>query len=503
MIASIDLGLFSVPQEILVNVTPREVRVALLENAVLQEVHIERSIQHSVVGNIYKGRIKRLLPGIQAAFIELGFNRPAFLHLSDLASNSAVKNATDIQDVLHVGQDLILQVYKNALGSKGPRLTTEITLPSRYLVLTPGVFDIALSQKITDAAERERLLKMLTPGPHGGFIFRTAAEGISAAEIEADSDFLNQVWTEALERAQQKKSNVLIYQDIPIALRMLRDTVGYQVERIRVDERVTYQAMQNYAEKYVPALTKRIELYTLPRPIFDIAGTEDALQQALERKINLASGAYLIFDQTEAMTTIDVNSGSNVGRRSLEETIWKINAEAVKTIAHQIRLRNLGGIIIIDFIDMQEQSQKNRLLEALKQALQKDSAKIQITEVSSLGLVQLTRKRVSESIEHILCVSCPLCQKRGSIKSRETVCYDIFREVKRIAQNFPWPGFLILAAQTVVDYLLQYEADMLTALEAELNKPIQLKVESLYTQEQYNILPYTKNSANVSPDEKQ
>ncbi len=481
-------------EEILVNVTPREVRVALLENGVLQELHIERSLHQGLLGNIYKGKINRLLPGIQAAFVDIGLERSGFLHISDLSEyehliGQSGNATTDIRTILHLGQELLVQVYKDPLGSKGARLTTLYTIPSRYLVLTPGISQIAVSQKISDEVERERLLNLITPGEQGGYIFRTAAEGTTEAELTTDKEFLTTLWEEVSKRARKAKAGQMVYAEIPIVLRVLRDLAGYQIERIRVDNQTAMLEMKDFASRYVPALAERIEYYVDSRPIFDIYSVEDELQKALQRKVYLKSGGHLVFDQTEAMTTIDVNTGSYLGHGNLEQTIFKTNLEAVEAIARQVRLRNLGGIIIIDFIDMVDPVHKAHLIQSLNNALAKDSVRTEVSELTSLGLVQMTRKRTRESLEHILCVPCPLCQRRGSIKSYVTVCYEIFRELKRIAGSYQWGGFLVMASQELVNFLLDEESAMLADLETQLGKPIKLRVESSYHQEHYDILP--------------
>ncbi len=476
-------------EEILINVTPREVRVALLENGSLQEVYIERGLHQGLLGNIYRGKVNRLLPGIQAAFVDIGLDRAAFLHVKDIHPDPL---SVDIRDLIQPGQELLVQVYKNPIGSKGARLTTQFTIPSRYLVLTPNARQIAISQKITDEDERERLLGMLTPSSEGGYIFRTAALSVSSAEIEADKAFLSSLWVNVLERAKNAKHGEVVYEEIPIILRVLRDLAGYQIERIRVDQCDAANQMREFAERYVPSLVNRIEYYAGDRPIFDIYSVEDELQKALLRKVYLKSGGYLIFDQTEAMTTIDVNTGSYVGHGKIEETIFKTNLEAVDVIARQVRLRNLGGIIIIDFIDMIDDLHKTHLMETLSKALAKDSVRTEISEISSLGLVQMTRKRTRESLEHILCITCPLCQRRGSIKSLETICYDIIRELKRVSEHYPWAGFLVVATDAIVQCLLEEESTMLADLEAQLARPIRLQVDSSYMQEQYDILPLSE-----------
>jgi ribonuclease G len=484
-------------EEILVNVTPREVRVALLENGVLQEIHIERSLHQGLLGNIYKGKINRLLPGIQAAFVDIGLERSAFLHISDLTEyenliSQAGNTPLDIRNILYMGQELLVQVYKDPLGSKGARLTTLYTIPSRYLVLTPGISQIAVSQKITNETERERLATLITPSKQGGYIFRTAAEGATETELGTDKEFLNTLWLEVTERARKAKAGEMIYAEIPIVLRALRDLAGYNIERIRVDSLSATTEMKKFALRYVPTLAERIEHYVDDRPIFDIYSVEDELQKALQRKVYLKSGGHLIFDQTEAMTTIDVNTGSYVGHANLEQTIFKTNLEAVESIARHVRLRNLGGIIIIDFIDMVDPMHKTHLIQSLKTALAKDSVRTEVSELTSLGLVQMTRKRTRESLEHVLCVSCPLCQRRGSIKSYATVCYEIFRELKRVSQNYPWAEFLVIASQDTVNFLLDEESTMLADLEAQLGKPIKLRVEPSYTQEHFDILPVSE-----------
>jgi ribonuclease G len=490
-------------QEILVNVTPREVRVALLESGVLQEIYIERSVHQGLIGNIYKGRVSRLLPGIQAAFVDIGLDRSAFLHIADMHNTDRageivadMANA-DIRNFLSAGQELLVQVYKEPLGSKGARLTTQFSIPSRYLVLTHGIFQNVVSQKITDEAERARLLAMLTPGPHGGYIFRTLAEGVTEAELAIDKKFLDALWMEVETNCRQSKAIVRVYEEIPIVLRVLRDLVGYSQAKIQVDDLATVEQMRAYARQYMPALAENISFYDLPQPIFDSYFIEEELQKALERKVPLASGGHLVFDQTEAMTTVDVNTGSYIGQHNLEQTIFKTNLEAVDVIARQVRLRNLGGIIIIDFIDMTDPLHQEQLLSALNTALAHDSVKTQVSEISSLGLVQMTRKRTHESVEHILCEACPTCQSRGTVKSLQTVCYEIFRELKRAAYRYPWGGFVVCAAAEVVAELLNEEAAMLEALETEVSKPIRLQTDNFYGRERFNILPMPDKERNL------
>lgn len=475
-------------EEILINVTPREVRIALLENGALQEVYVERSLNQGIVGNIYKGKIIRLLPGIQAAFIDIGLDRSGFLHLKDLKDYEE-DDGKDIRDFLQVGQEILVQVCKDPLGSKGARLSAKFAIPSRYLVFTPNLFQLSVSQKINNEEERARLMALLKPGDAGGYIFRTSAEGARQAEIEQDKEFLDVIWNEIQQKAKKSKVGGLVYEEIPILLRVLRDFADKNIKRIQIDQEIAELQMKEFARRYIPALIDRIELYADERPIFDLYSIEDEIQKALQRKVFLKSGGYLVIDQTEAMTTIDVNTGSYTGHSNLEQTIFKTNLEACEAIARQMRIRNLGGIIIIDFIDMEELKHRDQLLQLFKNMLAKDYARTELSELSSLGLVQLTRKRTRESLEHILCVGCPMCQRRGFIKSLATIAYEVFRDLKRNAHVFPWSGFLIIVSQSLADYLLDEESMQLAEVESQLGKPIKLRVEASYAQENYDILP--------------
>lgn len=484
-------------EEILVNVTSREIRVAILDTGVLQEIHIERKEYRGIVGNIYKGRIIRLLPGIQAAFVDIGLERSAFLHLKNVVSDEESDiSQLDIRDFLQVGKAVLVQVIKDQLGTKGARLTTHISFPSRYLVFVPGSKQISVSQKIINEEERERLLALIST-EEGGYIFRTAARGISAADILNEKQFLTSLWKEIQDKSREIKPGHLVYEEISMLLRVIRDLAAYKTNRIRVDNAKAVTEMKLFAQRYVPHLVDRIEYYSNARPIFDIYSIEAELQKTLERKVLLKSGGYVVFDQTEAMTTIDVNTGSYLGHGNPEQTIFKTNLEAAETIARQVRLRNLGGIIIIDFIDMDNPLHKAKLLDLFKEALAKDNAYTEISELSSLGLVQMTRKRSRESIEHILCVPCPCCRRRGYIKSIETVVYEILREVKRLGELYQWPGFLVLASQGVIDCLIGENSNTLGEIEYQLSRPIQLRIEPSYNQEKYDILPLQEHSKSV------
>lgn len=405
--------------ELLINVTPRETRVALVENGVLQELYLERASCQGLVGNIYKGRVCRVLPGMQAAFVEIGLERAAFLHASDICLLETEglppkERCNDaIQDLVREGQDILVQVIKDPLGTKGARLTTQVSIPSRYLVFMPRCETVGISQKIEGEEERQRLKALMSTFMEthecGGYIARTAAEGVSQEMLEAEMSFLCRLWKSIQERAASAPPRSMVHEDLRLVPRSLRDLVGPDLEKVRVDSRETYNRALEFSRKFIPEVAERLEYYPGERPIFDLYNIEDELDKALQRKVQLKSGGHLVFDQTEAMTTIDVNTGAFVGHRTLEETIFKTNLEATQAIARQLRLRNLGGIIIIDFIDMTEEDHKRQVLQALERYLEKDHARSHVSDVSALGLVQMTRKRTRESLEHLLCEACPTC----------------------------------------------------------------------------------------------
>jgi ribonuclease G len=482
-----------VSEEILINVTPPETRVAVVENGVVQEIIIERAERCGLVGNIYRGRVVRVLPGMQAAFVDIGLERAAFLHASDIIGDEGEPRGEHINELVREGDDLVVQVVKDPLGTKGARLTTNISLASRYLVCMPALASTGVSQKIEDDEERRRLRDILTRyaeshAGQGGFIARTAAEGVSEESLVKDMEFLAKLWRGVRERCLQASQIGLIHDDLPLALRALRDLVTPEVERVRIDSRVTVEKAIPFAAKYIPEIKDRIEHYQGERPLFDLYGVEEEIKKALSRKVSLKSGGHLVIDQTEAMTTIDVNTGAFVGHRNLEETIFKTNLEAAQAICRQLRLRNLGGIIIIDFIDMTEEEHKRQVMRALEKCLARDHAKTHITEVSTLGLVEMTRKRTRESLEHVLCEPCPCCGGRGSLKTAETTCYEIFREILRESRQFEVETLLVLASQEVVDRLLDEESAHLAELEEFIGRPIRLQAETLYTQEQYDVV---------------
>ena len=478
-------------KEILINITPQETRVAILENGMLHELYIERRRNKGLVGNVYRGKVVRVLPGMDAAFIDAGLDKAAFLHVSDIADHDEQGNGQrPINQILHEGQDIMVQVIKDPMGTKGARLTTNVTIPSRYLVFMPNTDIIGVSSRIDNEEVRERLRQLIAEQPDRnegvGYIIRTAAEIATEASIASDIRYLNRVWEEI--RTSDVKPGQVVHKDLPLYLRVIRDMVDESLEEILVDSRDTCSAMKEFCDKYVPEVAGLIQHYRGERPIFDLHAVEDEIQKALNKKVHLKSGGYLIIDQTEAMTTIDVNTGAYVGSRNLEETIFKTNLEAAQAIARQLRLRNLGGIIILDFIDMQLEDHKRLVMRALEKALERDHARTQVCEVSPLGLIEMTRKRTRESLEHVLCEECPTCEGRGTVKTAETVCYEIFREILREARQFDARELLVLASQEVVDLLVDEESSSLAELEDFIEAPIKLQVEAMYTQQQYDVV---------------
>ena len=484
--------------ELLINVTPSETRVAMIEAGVLQEIHVEREARRGIVGNIYKGRVSRVLPGMQAAFIDIGLDKAAFLHASDIVPHTECVSENekrqfqvrDISQLVHQGQDLVVQVVKDPLGTKGARLTTDITLPSRYLVFMPGASHVGVSQRIESEKERNRLKNTVSDycDEFGGFIIRTAAEGASEAEISQDAAFLKRLWHKVIERRKKSKTKSMLYGELGLDQRILRDFVGTELDLIRVDSKLAFEKLKQFTTEFVPELTKKLEYYSGDKPIFDMYETENEIQRALDRKVELKSGGYLIIDQTEAMTTVDINTGAFVGRRNLEETIFNTNIEATQAIARQLRLRNLGGIIIIDFIDMLSEEHRRRVLQSLGSALEKDRVKTNINGFTQLGLVEMTRKRTRESIEHILCGQCPTCEGRGAVKTVESVCYEILREITRVNRAYDSDKFVVYAAVAVADALEGEESHALAELELFIGKQVKIQAEPLYIQEQFDVV---------------
>jgi len=488
--------------EILVNVAPTETRDALIENGVLQEVYIERAQNKGFVGNIYKGRVVRVLPGMQAAFVDIGQARAGFIHVNDLIPKDDTleekfeNKEPDIRHYVREGQELVVQVVKDPISTKGARLTAHLSVSARYLVYMPHADHIGVSVRIENETERLRLktaVKALANEYQeefnvGGFIVRTAAESVHADDFRADIPFVFRVWQKVEESIKTAPVPSIVYEDMPLYMRTIRDLMRPNIEKVRIDSREAFQLMQNFAKHYAPEIGSKLEHYPGERPIFDLYGVEGELQKALEVSVGLKSGGTVLIEQTEAMTTIDVNTGAFVGHRNLEETIFKTNLEAAGTISRQIRLRNIGGIIILDFIDMKDVEHQRQVLRTLEKHLERDRVKTNITGVSELGLVEMTRKRTRESLTQMLCEPCVVCNGRGKVKSAETVCYEIFREILREARAYDREHFVVLASQVVIDRLLDEESANVADLELFIKGSIRFQVESIYPQEQFDIL---------------
>jgi len=482
-----------VNDEILINVTPQETRVAVMQQGIVQQLHIERGSHLGIVSNVYVGRVKRVLPGMQSAFIDIGLERSAFLHVADIWENRNNSDAAKpIEKMLYEGQGLLVQVIKDSIGSKGARLSTQISIAGRLLVFLPQESHIGVSQRIENETEREllrtKLQQLLPDNSSGGYIIRTMAESATDKELLADMEYLNKLWIKLQEQAKTSTAPFLLYQELNISLCVLRDFVNEGTTRILVDSRETYQRMAAFAQDFISSAMSRLEHYVGERSLFDLYGVEEEIERALSRRVNLKSGGYIIIDQTEALTTVDVNTGGFVGSRNFDDTIFKTNLDAAQVIARQLRLRNLGGIIICDFIDMSNQGHRDAVLEEFKKSLANDHTRITVNGFSALGLVEMTRKRTRESLAHILCESCPTCDGRGEVKTAQTICYEIVREIMREARQFNAREYRILASQLVIDLFLDEESQSLAQLSDLIGKPVSLQVENLYSQEQYDII---------------
>ncbi len=483
-------------EDILINITPQETRVALIQQGAVQELHVERTLSRGITGNIYLGKVARVLPGMQSAFIDIGLERAAFLHVADIweARSQENQGATPkpIEKLLFDGQSVMVQVIKDPIGTKGARLSTQISIAGRMLVFLPQDSHIGISQRIEKEAEREqlkaRVQKLLPPDEKGGFIIRTMAEDASESDLQMDIDYLRKTWAAIQLEAKTRPAPSLLYQDLSLAQRVLRDFVNEETCTIQIDSRENFQKLQQFGSTYTPSVLAKLVHYTGERPLFDLYAVEEEIQRALGRRVDLKSGGYLIIDQTEAMTTIDVNTGSYVSGRNFDDTIFKTNLEAAHAIARQLRLRNLGGIIILDFIDMENAEHRNAVLAELNKALAKDRTKVSVSPFSALGLVEMTRKRTRESLAHVLCEICPACGGKGQVKTARTICYEILRELLREAKQFNPREFRILASQVVIDMFLEEESPHLAMLSDFIGKPISLQVEGLYHQEQYDII---------------
>ncbi len=500
----------SLHKEIIINASPQETRVALLENKMLSELYIEYVKDRRVAGSIYKGRVVRVLPGMQAAFVDIGLEKAAFLYVSDVKSSARdyaelfgveaepdeedpfprARVLTPIEDLLQEGQEIVVQVSKEPLGRKGARITQYVSLPGRNVVHLPDVTHIGVSRRITDEEERVRLRELVAGlrSGTGGYIVRTAAEGCSAAELEPEVEFLGKLWEEIQRRSARAPAPSLIHSDLDVTFRSIRDLYTPDVQRVVVDSPEEYRKLLDFVGRYVPQARPAVELYTRPEPIFDFYGVELEIAKALERKVWLKSGGYIVIEMTEALTAIDVNTGSYVGKRNLEETILRTNLEAAREIAYQLRLRNIGGIIIIDLIDMEVEENRRKVFEAFESELKKDRAKTNLLEISSLGLIEMTRKRVRENLGRSLCEPCPYCEGRGYVRSRSTVVYDIFRELRRRRATLSGEEVVVLAHPDVVGYLLEEERGSLEDLERSLGRRIAVRSRPDYHQEDFEVL---------------
>lgn len=483
-------------EDLLVNITPQETRVALILQGAVQELHIERTSSRGRAGNIYLGKVVRVLPGMQSAFIDIGLERAAFLHVADIwearQTDGSTAPAVPIEKLLFDGQSILVQVVKDPIGTKGARLSTQISIAGRMLVYLPQDSHIGISQRIENEAERislkEKLQKLVPEEEKGGFIIRTMAEDASEADLTMDVSYLRKTWNNISLQAKKVAPPSLLYQDLSLAQRVLRDFVNDETATIQIDSRENFSKLTEFANDYTPSVLPKMAHYTGERPLFDLYSVEAEIERALGKRVDLKSGGYLIIEQTEAMTTIDVNTGSYVNGRNFDDTIFKTNLEAAHAIVRQLRLRNLGGIIILDFIDMENLEHRESVLAELKKAMSRDRTKVTVSEFSALGLVEMTRKRTRESLAHVLCEICPACTGKGQVKTARTIAYEILRELLREAKQFNPREFRILASQLVIDLFLEEESQHLAMLGDFIGKPISLQVESTFHQEQYDVI---------------
>ena len=488
-------------EELLLSVTPQETRVAIIINGVLREILIERQRTRGLVGNIYRGRVARVLPGMQAAFVDIGLQRTAFLHAADAVPkidnrvSQGVDGGTvpDIKRLVREGDTVVVQVLKDPLGSKGARVTTQLSIASRYLVLLPGSSRVGISQRITQPSERKRLTQQVTElftqlDVKAGFIVRTVADGASVESLKSDLLFLVRSWKVIRERLNSNDVG-LLHEDLPLTLRTARDLVTEETTRIRVDDQATVEALCDFAREFLPQTSCRIEYYSGAQPIFYLFGVEEGIQQALATTVQLQSGGTLVLEQTESMTTIDVNTGGYVGRHNLEETLFRTNLEAVSAIARELRLRNIGGIIIVDFIDMEETEHRHDLVRVLTEALHRDGVGVQVADMSDFGLVQIVRKRSRPSLERAMTEACTACEGYGFQKTAQTVCYEIFRELMRQSRANHFQAYTVLGSPPVIDMLLDEEAGALADLQDLIQGVVHLQVDTLLGRGSYDVVP--------------
>ena len=503
------------PNLLVINADGPETRVALIENGQVVEIYIERRRERGIVGNIYKGKVVRVLPGMQAAFVDIGTDKAAFLYVADVrGAPEDVKSlfvddddeqrerraqserhddgdrGARIEDLLKAGQDVLVQIAKAPIGTKGSRSTSYISLPGRNLVFMPTVDHVGISRRIASDKERKRLRAIVDSmrPPGTGFIVRTVAESVSETELRSDMEFLIKLWNSIVKRSETAKAPALLYNDLDLLLRTVRDLFTPDVEKLIIDSKPEYERLLKFTNAFMPEYTTKIELYENREPIFDGYGIELEIDRALERKVYLKSGGSLIVDQGEALTTIDVNTGRFVGKRNLEETITKTNLEACKEVADQLRLRNMGGIIIIDFIDMIDPEHRRQVLRTLEKSLARDHAKTTVYDFSPLGLVEMTRKRTVESLQRQISEPCHECGGRGTLKTAETVTYEVFREITRAVRQFEAARLLVIASPKVVARITEEESPAVAELEEFLGKTIRFQADEQYTQEQFDVV---------------
>lgn len=533
--------------QLVVNVTSYETRVALLEGNVVSEVYIERHRDRGIVGDIYLGRVQRVLPGMQAAFVEIGHERAAFLYVGDVvppeepldeeeaeghahaegeddAERPAERPAEEkvdklpphkrkrqahrerrIEELLRQGQEVLVQVTKDAIGTKGPRVTCNVSLPGRHVVYMPTHKHIGISRRITNDEERTRLrtlLEELRPryvdAEHtdvGGFVVRTVSEGLAPEKLAADVEFLITLWRDVEKRAKKAAAPALVQPELDSVLRTTRDTFTAQVEKLIVDDAASFEKVARFVELLDPTLLPRIQHYKGPEPLFEHLGIETELQRAMSRRVWLKSGGYIVIDQAEALTAIDVNTGRFVGKRNLEDTILRTNLEAVREVAYQLRLRNIGGMVIIDFIDMEDERHRERVLQSLSEALSADRARCNVVKMSELGLVEMTRQRTRESLGRQLTETCWYCEGKGALKSKRTVAYDIFRALERQAPRLLEPVVVVQAHPEVVDLMVGEEAEILAGIEASSGKKVMARPRGSFHQEQFDIFGTSREAA--------
>ena len=504
-------------KELVVNTTSHETRIALLESGHIAELYIERNRELGIVGNIYRGRVIRVLPGMQAAFVDIGLEKAAFLYVADVLDEmEAVENYVEvghrhgqhsedeaseetseerpplppIEELLQEGQDILVQVAKEPLGTKGARITSHISLPGRNLVYMPTVDHVGISRRIENEDERERLrhlVDVLRPA-ETGFIVRTAAESRDGEELKADMDYLVNLWDHISEHSEDQSAPCLVHSDLDVTSKVLRDILTEDVSRIIVDRPEEYRKIVRFLNTFMPGHDFQVEEYHGSEPIFDTFSLEVEIARALGRKVWLKSGGYIIIEQTEALTAVDVNTGRYVGKHNLEDTILKTNLESVKEIAFQLRLRNIGGLIIIDFIDMEKEAHRDKVHAVLEEALKNDKSRTNILKISELGLVEMTRKRVRESIGRTLCVSCPYCEGKGYVKSRTTTVYEIFRELQREMRPAPGYRMTLLVHPEIASILYDEERPGIEELEKTFEKQITITARPHFHLEQFEII---------------